>query len=446
MLLKAPVKIVNRPVGWPKKGTGMLHILFVDSNKLGLQALECAKKRGWYVSFIRSEEFSFFYKHSEAYDNLSHIVDVTREISGINNYENLKKAVIEINSIKKIDFIVTVFEYVILTVAKVAHDLSIPFTNYEGIYNCRNKGALRKILDNANIPSPKSFFSDKKGELLAFADTINFPIILKPNRGSASIYAKRIESRSMLDDCIDDYWKYLNQKNATHMSFLDRNLLIEEYLQGPMLSVEVGLRDNTFFFFAISERARYSKNEVIELGTTMPTKISDSYQKEVFVYCKKVVIAAGLDHGIFHIELIATPNGPRLLELNPRLIGGTGPLLLKNSYGIDIFEILLDIYTDSKVHFADSAPKYYVTSRFLGSEVNFKFAGNYDYSPLTKYGDGLISFNISKVSGELVSRANSNEDYLGFFLCKAKEYESSKHLADTILKEFENIFGVSLIS
>jgi hypothetical protein len=53
----------------------------------------------------------------------------------------------------------------------------------------------------------------------------------------------------------------------------------------------------------------------------------------------------GLGPGVFHVEVIATSAGPRLVEVNPRIAGGAIPDLIATATGCNIFDILIDIVT-----------------------------------------------------------------------------------------------------
>jgi predicted ATP-grasp superfamily ATP-dependent carboligase len=102
---------------------------------------------------------------------------------------------------------------------------------------------------------------------------------------------------------------------------------MEEYLNGRMLSVEAGISKGEFVVFTIGERKRYSKNEAIELGTTVPAPISIDEWNEVSKYAELLTRSINFEYGIFHIEVMLTKEGVRLIEFNPRLMGGTLPIV-----------------------------------------------------------------------------------------------------------------------
>jgi biotin carboxylase len=51
----------------------------------------------------------------------------------------------------------------------------------------------------------------------------------------------------------------------------------------------------------------------------------------------------GFDFGPAHTEIRATPQGPVVVEINPRLAGGMIPELVRHATGIDLLETLLDL-------------------------------------------------------------------------------------------------------
>lgn len=57
--------------------------------------------------------------------------------------------------------------------------------------------------------------------------------------------------------------------------------------------------------------------------------------------------ALGLDLGIFHVEVMHTPSGFRLVEVNPRLTGGSLPDIISSIAGVHGFVLLVDLFRGS---------------------------------------------------------------------------------------------------
>jgi biotin carboxylase len=66
-------------------------------------------------------------------------------------------------------------------------------------------------------------------------------------------------------------------------------------------------------------------------------------------YVVRVCRALRLGLGIYHVEVIATARGPRLIEVNPRIAGGAIPDLVTAATGCNLFEVLVELTAGGKL-------------------------------------------------------------------------------------------------
>ncbi|WP_345278246.1 hypothetical protein [Streptomyces gulbargensis] len=86
------------------------------------------------------------------------------------------------------------------------------------------------------------------------------------------------------------------------------------------------------------------ENPVLELGCTVPSDLPAAGEAALGRYAVEVRRAHGLDLGIFHVEVLHTPSGFRLLEVKPRLTGGSPPDTTTSVAGVDAFALLVDLF------------------------------------------------------------------------------------------------------
>ena len=68
---------------------------------------------------------------------------------------------------------------------------------------------------------------------------------------------------------------------------------------------------------------------------------SESHEAKILIpYCRAILDAMGVKHGASHAEIIVTPDGPCLVEMNCRANGG-GMLLYKDSFGLILWNFSL---------------------------------------------------------------------------------------------------------
>ncbi|MFC7616346.1 hypothetical protein ACFQV2_25615 [Actinokineospora soli] len=58
-------------------------------------------------------------------------------------------------------------------------------------------------------------------------------------------------------------------------------------------------------------------NDCVEIGAVLPADLPADVADECFDYAERVCAALGLDFGVFHVEIMLTPRGPVLVEVNP---------------------------------------------------------------------------------------------------------------------------------
>ncbi|NOL50031.1 ATP-grasp domain-containing protein [Pelistega europaea] len=328
-------------MGVIKRGV-KLHILFIDSNRYGLDALRKAKALGHQVSFISSEQWQLYSAQDKA--SLS-CVDYWKELPDTNHPQQVLQVAQDIHQQSPIHAVICTLEPAMRSAAYVAQALQLPFTSVEAVNICRDKDKTRERLAQHHIPSAQYHYAETKEELLACIQKIGLPVILKPRSGAASLMTYRLNTLADFDGVwheIETTRKQLPEAIQQEIGF---GVLVEEYLKGKIISVEIARREQNYFVFMVSARHRSVEKETEEVGISMPAAIDEDTWDSAVSYAKQVIEAIGLDFGLFHIEIMLTDKGPRLVEANPRMMGGSMPRLYQNLTGQDLYETLIALYS-----------------------------------------------------------------------------------------------------
>jgi hypothetical protein len=121
-------------------------------------------------------------------------------------------------------------------------------------------------------------------------------------------------------------------------------MIVERHLNGPMVSVEIGVQANELRVYMISGRRRCSTDETLDWGIDMPAWLSPEQWDACVEYSQQVVNVLGLTGGMFHLEMIVTAAGPVLVEANCRLMGGNMPQVYENLTGQSIYDDLFGYF------------------------------------------------------------------------------------------------------
>ncbi|WP_432105325.1 ATP-grasp domain-containing protein [Streptomyces sp. bgisy091] len=318
-----------------------MHIAFVDSNPAALEAIRLAKEAGHRVTYLQSAEP--FYPPTEK--NLRIVGSVDHLVDGLVTTDagTVTRVLAERHAVDPIDVVTGQLELSAEAVAIACRELGLRGTDTDAVLTARRKDRCRAALEKAGLASARYALAGTEEEVLAAAEEIGYPVILKPPSGADSLLScvatnaaeAAAGCRAVLTglDAVPAQW---------HEQFT-RGVLVEEYLVGTLVSVELGARDGEFFPFAVSGRFRWAEDEVVELGSYIPANLPGDGTAACVAYAVDVCRAIGLDLGVFHLEIMVTERGPVLVEVNPRVMGGALPTIYRHATGTDIFSGLLSI-------------------------------------------------------------------------------------------------------
>jgi carnosine synthase len=116
------------------------------------------------------------------------------------------------------------------------------------------------------------------------------------------------------------------------------DLLLEEYLDGIEFDVDMVFSGGACVFSAISENWPTHEPYFVETGMHSPSAHPPERLAAMTDLCVRTALALGFRDSILHAEAKDTRRGPRLLELNARLGGGSIPDTHRHVTGVDLVE------------------------------------------------------------------------------------------------------------
>ncbi|OZS75028.1 hypothetical protein CHI95_07705 [Providencia rettgeri] len=170
-------------------------------------------------------------------------------------------------------------------------------------------------------------------------NTLNYPLVIKPCKGSASLGVKKCHSKydaiKHLNDLYEDY--HQDQK-----MILTHEVIIEPYVQGREYCIE--------FFDGICvgvlQKFKQDGDEFFERGYTSELNLEPIYIKPVIQKVSDIINKLGLDWGPVHVDSIINEHGYHIIEINPRIAGSFICQLVHDAYQFDIVTALLNKLSD----------------------------------------------------------------------------------------------------
>lgn len=419
------------------------HIVFVESNRSGLNALSTAKEEGHHVTFIRSLDNAFLYE-GERYRGILKQVDRVIQVKNSFSETELKNVLDDLHAVQPIDALVTVLEYAVIPVAICCEYFGLPGISKAAAMISRDKYQCNRRLANSGIKTTKCKLIRNNDEAVSSAIEIGYPVVIKPNYGCASLFVKVAKNKAEVIQAVRSYHANLSKIHPNIRAVIAGDLIVEEYLSGKMFSAEVGLSRDEFIVFTIGERKRSVVVEAIELGTTVPAPIDPPTWKAIATYAESVTRALALDQGLFHIELILTEDGPLLIDFNSRLMGGILPLLYNLAYKDNIFGYLLDAHLARPFRARPPKPERFATSRAFGSTEERQTNDTFDLSWMERFKTNDIKLDLIIQPGQTAPKLRSNHDYLGYLRVLGETSSQSAQLADEVLELLGNTLGIEM--
>ncbi|MER6031577.1 ATP-grasp domain-containing protein [Streptomyces sp. NPDC001851] len=229
-------------------------------------------------------------------------------------------------------------EWYLVPVARLARQLGLPTTGPEAMQACRNKATSRTLFARHGVPSAASASVRTLHEARGAADRIGYPVVLKPAAHAASIGVIRCDTPEQLTSAFE----FANK--AAGLGRENTSVLVEEYLDGPELSVECVTHRGESTVVAVTRKTVSDPPYFEELAHSVDA--GDPLIDVVAPAARAAIRALGITDGVAHVEMRLVDGRPRLVEVNGRIAGDMIGHLVRLATGIDLPRAAADIACD----------------------------------------------------------------------------------------------------
>ncbi len=231
----------------------------------------------------------------------------------------------------------------VILAAMAAAALELPHNSVDAVAAARSKHRMREVLAAAGAPSPRfTVFSieDDPGDV---ARRMTFPCVVKPLFLSASRGVIRANDSVEFVAAFHRLTAILRRPEvAAQGGPLARQVLVETYIPGVEVAVEGLLSKGQVRVLAIFDKPDPLEGPFFEETIYVtPSRLEASVQQSIVACTAQAVAALGLEHGPIHAELRVNDQGPWILEVAPRSIGGLCSRALRFGGGMSLEELIL---------------------------------------------------------------------------------------------------------
>lgn len=239
---------------------------------------------------------------------------------------------VAIGRAQHVDGVFTGDEVYVELAARVARRLGLPGLTDEATELCRDKHAMRRRLAREGIPAPRSLLATGLAEACDAAETIGYPVVLKPRNLGGSIGVVRAESA----EDVDRFFAVTSAASLPGVTALS-GMLVEECIEGPEYSVESVTANGETTICGITEQVLAFPPYFEEIGQyARPVDLTNPLDARLADLTARVHRAFGITVGVTHCEILDTAKGPYVVEIAARLGGDRIPVITKLASGIDL--------------------------------------------------------------------------------------------------------------
>lgn len=249
----------------------------------------------------------------------------------------------------KPDAIITVNESVLTQTVKLANVFGVSSESVDSVHTNRDKFEMKKVWMNKNVLTAKSKLYRSVKEVQDGIEEIDFPVIIKPSQGYASVGVKKVENKTELIEQVTKVF-LLNFTVITKEKLGNTGILIEEYIDGEEFSVDTLWLDGKPLISGVLARdipeGPYYPDRLYFIDTEMSENVYEKIKEASYAAVK----ATGLKNGASHTELRLKNDNIYIIETTSR--PGAGgyffEFVFKEGYKVDFTKVfyLINVIDD----------------------------------------------------------------------------------------------------
>jgi argininosuccinate lyase len=304
-------------------------VVFIESNTSGTGELfvDRALSLG-YQPFLLTCDFSRYAWLTKSAFSIVHIIKCDTQ-----SLAELEHHCTAINQKNQLVGITSSSEYFVGVAAVLARTFNLPGGDPEAVKACRDKAYQRECLKATRL-NPKFFLIKNLENLPNAIAHVGLPAVVKPTQGTGSLGVRLCHNH-----------KEVEQHAQTLLTNYDQ-VLVEQMVIGPEFSVELFNGQ----VIGITRKMLGSPPYFVEVGHEYPANIEHSVANILSETALTAIRLLNLTWGAVHVEVRHSPDGPKLIEVNPRLAGDLIPELIWYASGIDLITQSLLLVTHQEVH------------------------------------------------------------------------------------------------
>jgi len=253
---------------------------------------------------------------------------------------------------------------------------------------------------------------------------IGLPAIVKPVNGTGSIGVSLVRTKAEAVDALSVLLSVtMNERGQSVPS----SALLMSYVEGDEFSVEI--IDGKVM--GVTQKHLGPLPFFVETGHDYPAPVSDELYGRIGTEAQRAVKALGHSSGPAHVEVRVNTNGITIIEVNPRLAGGSIPRLMHYATGVDPIAAVIESACGRHPEIQSSSSNF-GSLRFIVPSTNGLFQPPCQSAELAEK-FGLTEVSYYHKTPITFQRRNDFRDRLGHVIAVDSDPVAAAHRAEAAI-------------
>jgi len=292
----------------------------------------------------------------------------------------------------------------IRTATKVSEDLGLPFLlDSEIIDLFHQKERLREFLNVNDINTVRY------ATVTSMNDSVNwdvFPCVVKPTDSQGQRGVKLVNRKEELNEAL--IFAFNNTKTE--------NVIIEEYLTGVEISANIIVQESKVLVNEFTERLVFGYDYFgLPKGHSIPIRnVSKDMISEAERLTVNLINRLNISDAVLYIQMKVTNDGPKIIEVAPRLDGCHIWRLIKHAKGYDLRKYAIECLTGQDIIHSplNISNEQFFTLTFHHLKTGSKF--DEDEIESSSSANGVVYNEYRYKTGDVVHPVNGKLEVVGY--------------------------------
>jgi biotin carboxylase len=357
------------------------HIVCIASEHKGNEFLDEAQNAGWHVSLVTRKKLL---DQPWSWTALNDVRTVEDDAS----QEDYVRAITNVAGSRKIDRVVGLDEFDVLTAARAREHLQLGGMSSSHALRFRDKLSMRSIAESAGILCPEFTGVFNRQAISDYLEDVPAPWIIKPRYEVSAFGIRKCESKEQV-------WQVLNDLDSRN-NWRDHpsQFVLERFIAGNVYHVDSIVENGKVVAAGVSKYGTppFSVTHYGGVFTTSIVPYKSKERKELEALNKKLLEGFRYDRGVSHAEFLHSEADGKfyLLEVACRVGGAYIANVLEHACNFNLWREWAKLETSTPEH-PYALPK--LRKDFAGIALAL---ANQDQPDTSHYADDEIVYRVNK--------------------------------------------------